>query len=86
MTEKSKINEYCQKNKFPSPKYEFEEKGEPHIKVKRLKSKDILDRSNVDDGTLMDDSRIKAHNFYCKDYPYTVEYNVEIKINNTFFS
>src|SRR5438309_4424003 len=33
----------------------------------------------------MDDSRVKVHRFYYKVYPYTVEYDVEIKMNNSLF-
>ena len=32
----------------------------------------------------MEDNRIKRHNFYYKNYPYTVEYEVTIEYNNTF--
>jgi hypothetical protein len=53
--------------------------------VKKLKSKDIMDLSAVDDINLMDDNRRKVHQFYYKVYPYTVEYEVETKFNNTFF-
>ena len=53
--------------------------------IKKLKNKDIHDQSAVDDGSLMEDNRIKFHNFYCKVYPYTIEYMVEIKFNETMF-
>ncbi|MBI1341328.1 MAG: DUF3857 domain-containing protein [Terrimonas sp.] len=53
--------------------------------IKKLKNKDIQDLSGVSDISLMDDDRIKAHNFYYRAYPYTVEYDVEIKMKNTFF-
>lgn len=33
----------------------------------------------------MDDNRRKVHQFYYKVYPYTVEYEVETKFNNTLF-
>lgn len=52
--------------------------------LKKLKQKEILDLSAVDDISLIDDNRRKAHSFYHKVYPYTVEYEVEIKYNNTF--
>jgi hypothetical protein len=52
--------------------------------LKKLKNKDIQDLSGVDDISLMDDNRKKVHNFYYKVYPYTVEYEVEIKQNQTF--
>ncbi len=53
--------------------------------IKRLKSKEIQDRSGVDNNDLMDDHRVKMHNFYYKEYPYTVEYEVEIQYNNSLF-
>jgi hypothetical protein len=52
--------------------------------VKKLKSKDIQDLSGVDDISLIDDNRKKVHNFYYKVYPYTVEYSVTIKQNQSF--
>lgn len=53
--------------------------------LKRLKNKQILDFSGTDDNNLADDNRAKVHHFYHKDYPYTVEYEVEIKYNGTLF-
>lgn len=53
--------------------------------LKRLKNKEIGDVSGVSDNNLFDDSRIKAHNFYYNNYPYTVEYEMELKFNNTLF-
>lgn len=47
------------------------------VKVKSLKRSDIKDMSATDDNNLVDDNRLKAFNFYCKNYPYTVEYEVE---------
>jgi hypothetical protein len=52
--------------------------------VKKLKPKDIQDISAVDDISMMDDNRMKSHNFYYKNYPYTVEYEIELIHNNTF--
>ncbi len=52
--------------------------------IKALKSKDIEDRSNVSEISLMEDSRIKTHNFYYKVYPYTVEYETMVEFNNTY--
>lgn len=49
------------------------------IKIKTVKKIDIQDLSGTDDGTLADDNRIKAHNFYYKTYPYTIEYETEIE-------
>ena len=53
--------------------------------LKRVKKKDLEDLSGVSDGSLMDDNRIKRHNFYYKVYPYTIEYTVEIQNKSTFF-
>lgn len=52
--------------------------------LKKLKSKDVMDLSAVDDISLMDDNRKKVHDFYYKSYPYTIEYKTEIKFNNSF--
>jgi Domain of Unknown Function with PDB structure (DUF3857) len=53
--------------------------------LKKMKTKDLEDLSGVDDISLIDDNRIKRHNFYYKVYPYTVEYDVEIHYRNTLF-
>ncbi len=53
--------------------------------IKKIKKKDAEDISGVDEGTLMDDSRIKKHNFYYKVYPYTIEYTVEINNESSLF-
>ena len=47
--------------------------------LKKLKNKQIIDLTGMDESTLMDDSRRKFHRFYYKVYPYTVQYEVEIK-------
>jgi hypothetical protein len=54
-------------------------------KIKELKAKDIQDYSAVSDISLMEDNRIKVHNFYYKTYPYTVEYIFELKYTGTMF-
>ena len=53
--------------------------------LKRLKNKQILDLSGSDDNALADDNRRKAHHFYYKVYPYTVEYEVDMRYNGTLF-
>src|SRR5258705_3108386 len=53
--------------------------------IRKLKAKDVEDVSGLDDISLIDDNRVKRHNFYCKAYPYTVEYVVEIKYKHTMF-
>lgn len=60
----------------------FDESGK---KIKTLKKSDIQDRSGNDGSSLADDNRIKYHNFYHKVYPYTVEYETEIRYNYTLF-
>ena len=45
--------------------------------MKKVKKKDMTDRSYVSEETLADDVRIKTHNFYCRTYPYTVDYSEE---------
>lgn len=52
--------------------------------IKKLKSKEVMDLSAVDDISLMDDNRKKVHDFYYKSYPYTIEYKSEIRFNNSF--
>lgn len=53
-------------------------------RLKKIKNKDFTDVSAVDDISLIDDSRVKTHKFYRNEYPYTVEYFVEVSFNNTF--
>jgi transglutaminase-like putative cysteine protease len=53
--------------------------------LKKIKKKDLEDLSGVSDGSLMDDNRIKRHNFYYKIYPYTIEYTIEINNKSTLF-
>ncbi len=53
--------------------------------LKKLKNKQVLDLTGSDDNNLADDNRRKVHHFYYKVYPYTVEYEVEIKYNGTLF-
>jgi hypothetical protein len=54
--------------------------------LKKVKAKDIQDNSASDASSLVDDSRRKVHNFYCRTYPYTIEYEVELKIDETMFA
>lgn len=52
--------------------------------LKKIKKKDTEDLSGVEEGTLMDDSRIRKHSFYYRPYPYTIEYTTEIEDKSTF--
>lgn len=54
-------------------------------KVRELKSADISDLSGTSEISLAEDTRIKMHNFHYKVYPYTVEYEVEIKKHQLLF-
>lgn len=53
-------------------------------KVRSLKKQDISDYSATGNN-FMTDRRVKVHNFYCKMYPYTVEYEIVEKYNFTMF-
>jgi len=53
--------------------------------VKKLKPKDIEDIKTTDGYSLMEDGRVKRHDFYCKTYPYTIEYDVQIRCKHTMF-
>ncbi len=53
-------------------------------KIKEVKRKDISDHASFDGYSLMNDDRYKEHNFYCRDYPYTVEYEKEDEQNQMF--
>jgi hypothetical protein len=54
-------------------------------KIKTVKRKDISDVSLSDGMSLMVDDRIKKHNFYHRQYPYTIEYEDEQQLRGTFF-
>jgi hypothetical protein len=49
--------------------------------VRKVKRKDMEDKSAFDGFSLMEDSRYLDHNFYCRTYPYTVEYQEEDDVN-----
>jgi hypothetical protein len=53
--------------------------------LKKIKTKDAEDLSGVSESSLIDDDRIRRHNFYHRVYPYTVEYTTEIEFTNTLF-
>jgi hypothetical protein len=54
-------------------------------KIKTLKKSDIKDVSGSDDASLADDNRLKWHSFFYKNYPFTVEYEVELHYKGTMF-
>ncbi len=53
--------------------------------IKSVRKKDIGDYSASDNVSLISDNRIKRHNFYYNQYPYTVEYEDEQELNGIFF-
>lgn len=53
------------------------------IQIKKAKNKDITDESATREN-LFDSYRVKLHSFYYKVYPYTVEYETEIKSDQSF--
>ena len=53
--------------------------------IKRLKKSDVKDESIVTENNLMDDDRVKWHNFFYKAYPYTVQYDVTIRYRENLF-
>lgn len=55
------------------------------LPVKKLKQSDIQDLSGVGSESLMTDDRYKQHAFYHNVYPHTVEYEIEVKYNHSFF-
>ncbi|RPE05820.1 DUF3857 domain-containing protein [Chitinophaga lutea] len=52
--------------------------------VRKLKKSEVTDLSAVGE-SLMDDSRVKTHDFHHRIYPYTVEYEVETSRSFTAF-
>ncbi|MBS1662257.1 MAG: DUF3857 and transglutaminase domain-containing protein [Bacteroidetes bacterium] len=54
-------------------------------KIKSLKKQDISDYSGTGDESLISDDRVKVHSFYYKVYPYTIEYETEVKYYYTMF-
>ncbi|SDD93980.1 DUF3857 domain-containing protein [Niabella drilacis] len=54
-------------------------------KLKSVKKKDIQDGSGTDGSSLITDGRYKYHNFYYKQYPYTVAYDIEVELNGIFY-
>lgn len=54
-------------------------------KIKSLKNSDIQDLSGNDNEPGMSDNRNKQFGFYYKNYPYTVEFRVEISMDGLMF-
>lgn len=53
--------------------------------IRSVKKKDIADKSSGTDDGLANDNRYKIHNFYYRQYPYTVEYEEEEEYDGVFF-
>lgn len=54
-------------------------------KIASVKRKDIQDVPDFDGFSLIQDNRIKRHQFYHRQYPYTIEYEEEEENNETYF-
>ena len=54
-------------------------------KIRSVKKNDIKDQSTASDNSLAEDGRMKYHDFYYKNYPYTVEYETEVVQRYTMF-
>lgn len=52
--------------------------------VRKAKNKDVLDFSAVQDISLFDDNRVKVIDFAYHSYPFTVEFETEVRLNNTY--
>ena len=52
--------------------------------IKSVKKKDIADLAYDDQMTFVTDDRLKAHNFYYRSFPYTIEYE-ENEYDGIFF-
>ena len=60
----------------------YDENGK---KIRSVKRSDIQDISGTDGISLAEDNRVKKFSFYHKVYPYTVEFESEVKFNYTLF-
>ena len=54
-------------------------------KIRSLKKSEIRDVSGGSEDNLADDNRVKWHSFFYKVYPFTVEYEVEVRYKGTMF-
>lgn len=58
----------------------YDEKGNL---LKKVKTKDVQDLSAVDG--LIDDNRVKSYSFYYRSFPYTVEFEVTVRLDHSFY-
>lgn len=54
-------------------------------KIRGLKKDEIKDISGTGEESLIEDYRVKYHSFFCKSYPYTVEYEFEVKFSTSAY-
>jgi transglutaminase-like putative cysteine protease len=54
-------------------------------KIRSLKKNEVKDYSNTSEISLVDDNRVKVHNFNHSLYPYTVEYEYEEEMKGIFY-
>ena len=52
--------------------------------VRSTRKKEMEDNAYDDHFSLIGDARIKSHNFYCRSYPYTVEYEQEVELRGIY--
>lgn len=53
--------------------------------IRRFKKSDFQDRSYITQGTLISDARISYIDYSPKDYPYTIQYESEVREGSTIF-
>jgi len=53
--------------------------------LQRLKEREINDQSAVQQNNLFDDKRCKVHRFFHREYPYTIEYSIQMEFNHSLF-
>ena len=53
--------------------------------IKTMKKKDIANTSSDDGMSLLTDDRLKQYRFYCKTYPYTIEFEDEQSYDGIYY-
>ena len=53
--------------------------------IKKLAASDFQDVSAISDISLFEDNRVKYYSPQVKTFPYTVEYEYELRIKHTFY-
>jgi hypothetical protein len=54
-------------------------------KIRSMKKDELFDGAATDDFSLVDDGRVKTHDFSASIYPYTVEYTYTVEMNGLMF-